>query len=97
MNQDKIISFLAKSTGLTKEVIKKVLQSYSNLIVDSVASGDPIVIQNVVKIEAAEQKERNGVNPQTGAKILIPATKRAKFTTLKFFKMALKSLEKEAA
>jgi DNA-binding protein HU-beta len=50
-------------------------------LVDAVGNGEESVrIPELGTFSVVERAERNGVNPQTGAKIVIPASKSVKFS-----------------
>ena len=57
-----------------------------NAIMDAVKSGNKVGIQGFGTFEPRERKEKNGVNPSTGEKIVIPAKKSPVFKAGKAFK-----------
>jgi DNA-binding protein HU-beta len=52
----------------------------TNVIGDEIANGEKVLIVGFGAFEAVNRKEREGRNPKTGEKILIPAAKVPSFS-----------------
>jgi len=89
--KSKIISTTADKLGMRPADVKKVIDLLFKQIVDEVAAGKKVAIDEFGSWNAQERKERNGVNPKTQAKIVIPAKRVATFTPSKFFKSTVAS------
>jgi DNA-binding protein HU-beta len=70
----------------SKKVIEEVLSTTLEVIVDAVASGEKVTLVGFGSFEKRERKEREGRNPKTGAKMMIPATFVPAFSAGKTFK-----------
>lgn len=91
MNKAELISVVAKKTNLTKKETELVLTTILETIIDVVASGEKLTLVGFGSFEIRERKSREGRNPKTGEKILIPASKLPAFSVGKFFKKRLNS------
>jgi len=75
--------FEIKTNG---EKSREVLDELVAVITDTLAKGDKADIIGLGKLEAVERAERNGVNPATQEKIIIPASIAPKFKPAKVLK-----------
>jgi DNA-binding protein HU-beta len=91
MNKGELVTSVAKKTGLTKKETEVVLTAVLETIVDVISAGEKITLVGFGSFEARERKEKEGRNPQTGAKIYIPATRIPVFSVGKFFKERVNS------
>jgi DNA-binding protein HU-beta len=89
MNQAELIAAVAERAGLTKADADKVVEALVGTITDALKQGDEIRIAGFGTFGISERGERQGRNPQTGAKITIAASKAARFTAGKAVKDAL--------
>ena len=58
-------------------------------IKESVAAGEKVTLTGFGTFETVERSARTGINPATGEKILIPASRAVKFKAGKAFKEAV--------
>ncbi|MFT4312623.1 MAG: HU family DNA-binding protein [Candidatus Woesearchaeota archaeon] len=82
MNKAELVEAIAKDTGLTKTDSEAAL----NAVVANVVKGakkDGVSLVGFGTFRVVKTKARNGVNPQTGAKIKIPSKKALKFKASK--------------
>ena len=91
MNKGELVSTAAKKTGLTKKEIDLVLTTILEIIVEVVSSGEKITLVGFGSFEARKRKAREGRNPRTGEKILIPENRLPTFSVGKFFKQKVTS------
>jgi DNA-binding protein HU-beta len=75
MTKSEIISHIAEKSGITNKVSGGVLDALIALIIQTLKEEGEIRIAQLGTFKVAERKARIGVNPKTGAKINIPATK----------------------
>jgi len=79
MTKSEIISHIAEKVGITNKVTVGVLDALVELITQALKEKGEIRIAQLGTFKVVERKARIGVNPKTGAKISIPATKVATF------------------
>lgn len=70
----------------SKKVIDEILNATIEVIEDTVASGEKVTLVGFGSFEKRERKEREGRNPKTGEKMMIPATSVPAFSAGKTFK-----------
>ncbi|MHB8362775.1 MAG: HU family DNA-binding protein [Patescibacteria group bacterium] len=81
---------MAASTGLTKRAANQALDAFVDAVTEALRKGDDVLITGFGKFEVRSRSEREGRNPQTGAKIRIAATKSPAFRAGKALKVAVK-------
>lgn len=88
MNKGELVDAIAKDLSgvTTKKVIEQVLSSAIDTIMDTVADGDRVVLVGFGSFESRTRKEREGRNPRTGDKLVIPPTTFPAFSAGKMFK-----------
>jgi DNA-binding protein HU-beta len=96
MTKKELVQKLAEETKVTKKVAGEMLTSLVKTLQDSLKKAASIRIDGLGTFGVAHRKARNGVNPQTKAKIKIPATKAPKFRAAKALKDAVKGAAKKA-
>lgn len=88
MNKQDIIDAIASEVGLSKKDAKAAL----DVVLDSIAKGvkkDPVQLVGFGTFKVAKRAARMGVNPATGEKIKIKASKTVKFSVSKAIKEKL--------
>jgi nucleoid DNA-binding protein len=86
MNKSEMIDAIATRSELSKAASAKALDAVIETIVDTVAQGDTVTLVGFGSFKASERASREGKNPKTGAKILIPQTIVPKFAAGATFK-----------
>lgn len=86
MNKGDLVSAVAEKASVTKKQADVVLTATLEAIVEAVSSGDKVRLVGFGSFEYRERKPREGRNPQTGDKMIIPATKVPAFSAGKLFK-----------
>ncbi len=89
MNRRDLVNAIAEATGEDKKLVDTILKATTDVITDTVGSGDPVVISGFAKFAKVERAARMGRNPATGEPIQIKAKTTAKVTALKGFKDAV--------
>jgi predicted GIY-YIG superfamily endonuclease/nucleoid DNA-binding protein len=96
MTKAEIVAKLAEETKVTKKVAAAMLDSLVNTLQASLKESRKIRIDGLGTFVVVDRKARTGVNPQTGAKLQIPASKAPAFRAAKALKEAVKEVPKKA-
>jgi DNA-binding protein HU-beta len=91
MTKTDLIAAIAENTSLTKTQASEALNATLEAIVNSVASGDSVVIPGFGTFEKRHRDARTGRNPQTGETTTIAATDVPAFKAGKGFKDKVKA------
>ncbi len=75
MNKSELIETVSEKTEVTKKVAEKVVNAVFESITDSLAGGDKVQVIGFGTFEVRQREAREGRNPATGEKIMIPALK----------------------
>ena len=75
MNKSEFISAVSENSGLSKKDAEKAVNSFMNVVVDAMKKGEKIQLIGFGNFEVRERAAREGVNPRTGDKIKIAASK----------------------
>ena len=89
MNKTELVAAMADKAGLTKKDADAALKAFTEVVERTLKAGDSIQLVGFGTFEVAERAERTGRNPQTGAEMVIPASKAPKFKAGKALKDAL--------
>lgn len=90
MTKAELIEKVATETEMTKAGATRAVNAVFDIISESLKNKESITINNFGTFKTTEQKERNGVNPSNGEKIVIPAKTAPKFVFAKAIKEAVK-------
>lgn len=90
MNKEQLIEKVADKTGATKKNALEVVNMALDLIAAALRKGDKVTLVGFGTFLVRRRKAREGRNPQTGAKLKIPAKKVPAFTAGKDLKAAVK-------
>jgi DNA-binding protein HU-beta len=80
MNKTELVDALAKEAGVAKSDASKVLDSLITTVQKSLKKGEDVAITGFGKFHVVKRAARQGVNPRTGEKVKIKASKAPKFT-----------------
>jgi DNA-binding protein HU-beta len=80
MNKSQLVEALAADSGLTKADASRTLESFISIVGKTLKKGDEVLITGFGKFSVAKRPARMGVNPRTGEKVKIKASKSPKFT-----------------
>ena len=89
MNKTELIAAVAEATGISKKDAEKAVSATVNTIVDAIAKGDKVQLVGFGTFEQRQRNARTGVDPRTGNKIEIAASKVPAFKAGKAFKDAV--------
>ncbi len=89
MNRRDLVAAIAERTESDKKSADAFLAAFTDIVTETVASGDPVQISGFAKFARVERAARMGRNPATGEAIKIAASRKARITPLKAFKDAV--------
>ena len=89
INKGTLVEKIAETEGITKASAGRIVTLVAKNIKESVAAGEKVTLTGFGTFETVERAARTGINPATGEKILIPASKAVKFKAGKAFKEAV--------
>ena len=89
MNKTELIAAVAEATGISKKDAEKAVSATVDTIVDAIAKGDKVQLVGFGTFEQRQRNARTGVDPRTGNKIEIAASKVPAFKAGKAFKDAV--------
>ena len=90
INKDALISSISAKTELSKKDVEMMIESMIDVITKSIKAGDKVTLTGFGTFRISNRAAREGINPQTKAKIQIPAMKVPKFTAGKALKEAVR-------
>lgn len=85
-NKAELVEAVSNDTRLSKADAQLAITSALNVIIKSVAKGDPVTLVGFGTFSSGKRAARSGRNPQTGESIRIAAVKTVKFSAGKSFK-----------
>lgn len=97
MNKTEFAARVAKRAGSTNADAGRMLQAVIDEIVAAGKKGEDVALTGFGKFSVQKRAARNGVNPRTGAKIKIAATKTPRFTSGSQYKVAVSGKAPAAA
>ncbi|MCK5520184.1 MAG: HU family DNA-binding protein [Candidatus Marinimicrobia bacterium] len=90
LGKSDLVASIAEEAGLTKAQADKAVNAFISTVQNVMKNGEKLTLVGFGTFSVAERGERNGVNPKTGEKIIIPAGKSPKFKAGKGLKDMLK-------
>jgi DNA-binding protein HU-beta len=91
VNKTELVDQIAQRAGLSKDQAGEALGATISAIEESLAAGEEIAITGFGKFSVTHRSAREGVNPSTGERIHIGATKAPRFSPGAKLKDAVKS------
>ena len=91
MNKNDLVKAVAEETGLTQSAATEAIGAVLASIERELAAGGEVAITGFGRFSVAQRSARQGVNPATGQRIYIAASKAPKFTAGARLKTAVKS------
>ncbi len=80
MNKSQLIDAIAKDADMTKADTSRVLESLLDTVTKSLKKGEEVAITGFGKFSVVKRAARQGVNPRTGERVKIKASKAPKFS-----------------
>ncbi len=90
VNKDSLVHALCDRTSLSKKDVELVLEALEDVITNELRQGNKVTLTGFGTFKVSNRAAREGINPQTKAKIMIPAMTVPKFTAGKTLKEAVK-------
>lgn len=90
VNKDALVDAIASKTDLSKKDVEAVLEAFEEKVTEEIRQGNKVTMTGFGTFRVSDRAAREGINPQTKAKITIPAMKVPKFTAGKSLKEAVK-------
>lgn len=90
MTKADFVDKLAAKSGLTKKDAAGVVDAFVEVITEALKSGEDVQFTGFGKFYVQNREAREGINPQTKAKITIPTSKVPKFSAGVALKTAVK-------
>jgi len=97
MNKADLITIVSDKAGLTKKDTTVVVDALLETITETLAEGESVSFIGFGSFSTSDRAARDGVNPSTGAKIQIAASRLAKFKAGSKLREAVKLKTKEVA
>ena len=80
MQKIEYIAEVAERAGIPKKEARRILDTMLQVISERLQSGEKVVLTGFGTFEVRQRQARQGVNPKTGERMLINATKTPGFT-----------------
>ena len=90
MTKQEFVDAVANKSGLSKRDAGVAVDAVLDTITDTLRSRDAVTFTGFGKFSTSARAARMGVNPRTGAKVMIPATTVPKFSAGSSLKSAVK-------
>jgi DNA-binding protein HU-beta len=81
MNKSQLVSVIAEDTGFTRADASRAVEATLAAIERALGSGDDVALTGFGRFSVTERAARRGVNPATGERIRIKASRSPKFTS----------------
>lgn len=86
MNKTELVAAIAEKSGIAKKDAEKALAAFIDTVATELKKGEKIQLVGFGTFEVRERAARTGINPQSGAKIEIAASKNPVFKAGKALK-----------
>lgn len=86
MTRTEIISKISIKTNCDKATVKSIVTWYENILMLNLTENLETTVGPIGKIKIKQRKERTGINPSSGQKVIIPAKVAPKFSFSKGLK-----------
>jgi DNA-binding protein HU-beta len=90
LNKSELIEQVADRADIKRSEAESAVNALTEVVKETLQRGGDVAITGFGKFSVAERGARQGVNPQTGERIQIAASKAPKFSAGADFKKALK-------
>jgi DNA-binding protein HU-beta len=91
LNKSELIEQVADRADIKRSEAESAVNALTEVVKETLQRGGDVAITGFGKFSVAERGARQGVNPQTGERIQIAASKAPKFSAGADFKKALKN------
>lgn len=90
MNKSQLIEMIANKANLSKKSASNVIDLFIESVKKNLVENNKVTITGFGTFSVSKRAARNGVNPQTGEPIIIPATKVPRFKAGKELRALIK-------
>lgn len=90
INKDALVHAIMEKTEQSKKDVEAVLETMIDQITTELGKGNKVTLTGFGTFKVSNRAAREGINPQTKAKIMIPAMTVPKFTAGKTLKEAVR-------
>lgn len=90
INKDMLTHAIVEKTDLSKRDVGAVIEAFVDVVTAELRAGNKVTVTGFGTFRVSNRAARVGINPQTKAKINIPAMTVPKFTAGKTLKDAVK-------
>lgn len=73
MSKTDLVNFIAEETGLTKADSSRALEAVMNGIIKGLKEEEKVALTGFCTFAACHKEQKEGRNPRTGEKVVIPA------------------------
>lgn len=92
MTKTELVEQVADRAALTKQDAARAVDALLGTVEDALRRGSDVSLAGFGKFHVAERGSRMGVNPRTGERIEIPASKHPRFSPSSALRDAVKGL-----
>ena len=89
MNKTELIAAVAEKAEISKKDAEKAVKAFTDVVSEELVNGGKIQLVGFGTFDVKERAAHEGVNPQSGAKIQIAASKAPRFKAGKALKDAV--------
>lgn len=86
MNKTDLVKAISEKTGVSQKDSDAVVKAFTEVVAEELKKGEKIALVGFGTFEVSERAAREGINPATGKKIKIAASKAPKFKAGKALK-----------
>ncbi len=90
VNRETLVGAIVEKVDMTKKDVEAVLECFMDEVTKQLQQGNKVTLTGFGTFKVSNRAAREGINPQTKAKIKIPAMTVPKFTAGKALKEAVK-------
>jgi len=90
INKDGLVGAISTKTELSKKDVEMVIDAMIEEVTKALKAGDKVTLTGFGTFKVSKRAAREGINPQTKAKLQIPAMTVPKFTSGKALKEAVR-------
>jgi len=89
MNKAELVNYLADHERVSKAQAERMLDALTKCIMSVLSADGSVALTGLGKLETVKRAKRRGRNPQTGAAIVIPASRTVVFRPGKSLKQTV--------
>jgi DNA-binding protein HU-beta len=89
MTKSELVSAMSEKAGITQAAAADALDAFVSVVTSTLQEGGAVALPDLGKFSVSDRAARQGVNPSTGERIQIAASKAAKFSAAAKLKRTL--------